>query len=117
MVGNAIDPRPRRTTRIEPLKTPPQLKMDLLDQVATLFRVNLVRPREPFERGIVSVRRAPVQVILARPSVQGIGNAHLLALDTALVEGEAGLEGEQLVEDEAAAGLVPLGHLPREVIA
>jgi len=70
MVGNAIDPGPRRATRVEPLVTSPQLKMNLLDQVAALFRVSLVRPRQPFERAAVFVRRIPVQVILARLSVQ-----------------------------------------------
>ena len=51
--------------------------MNLLDQVATLFRVSLVRSREPFERGTVFVRRVPVQVILARLSVQdGLSSSH-----------------------------------------
>ena len=77
MVGNAVDPGPRGTAGIEALKTPPQLKMNLLDQVAALFRVDLVRPREPFERGTVFVRRVPVQVILARLSVQdGLDSSH-----------------------------------------
>jgi len=66
MVGNAIDPGPSGTAGIEPLETPPQLKMDLLDQVTALFGVNLVCAREPFERRTVLVRRVPVQVILAR---------------------------------------------------
>ncbi|HXI42514.1 MAG TPA: hypothetical protein VNH83_21205 [Bryobacteraceae bacterium] len=40
--------------------------MNLLDQVAALFWVNLVRAGEAFERRRVLVRRIPVQAILAR---------------------------------------------------
>jgi hypothetical protein len=64
MVGDAIDPCPFRTTPIESLKTSPQLKVNLLGEVATLVRVGLIGAREPFERGTVLVRRVPVEVIL-----------------------------------------------------
>jgi hypothetical protein len=49
VVGHPIDPGPRGTAGIEAQETPPQLKMNLLEQVATLFRVSLVRAREPLE--------------------------------------------------------------------
>ena len=70
MVGNAIDPGPQRTPGVVPLKTPPQLKMKVLAQVAALFRVSLVCPREPFQSGTELGRRIPVQAGLARLSVQ-----------------------------------------------
>ena len=65
MVGDAIDPSARGTAGIEPPETSPQLKMHLLDQVAALFRVSLVRAGEPFKRRPILVHRIPVQVILA----------------------------------------------------
>jgi hypothetical protein len=49
VVSNAVDPRSQGTAAIVPLKTPPQLKMNVLAQVAALFRVSFVSPREPFE--------------------------------------------------------------------
>jgi hypothetical protein len=49
VVGNAVDPRPEGTAAIVPQKTPPQLEMNVLAQVAALFRVSFVGPREPVE--------------------------------------------------------------------
>jgi hypothetical protein len=42
VVGNAVDPRPEGTAAIVRLKTPPQLEMNVLAQVAALFRVSFV---------------------------------------------------------------------------
>ena len=50
MVGNAVNPRSEGTAAIVPLETPPQLAMNVLAQVAALFRVSLIGPGEPFER-------------------------------------------------------------------
>jgi hypothetical protein len=49
MVSDAVDPRPQGAAAIVLLKTPPQLKMNILAQVAALFGVSFVSPREPFE--------------------------------------------------------------------
>jgi hypothetical protein len=49
MVRDTIRPGPHGTAGIEPLETPPQLEMNVLAQVAALFRVSLVGAREPFE--------------------------------------------------------------------
>jgi hypothetical protein len=49
MMGNAINPSPQRTTGIVPMEAPPQLKMNVLTQVSTLFRVSLVGSRKPFQ--------------------------------------------------------------------
>ena len=48
-MGNAVDPGPQGTAGIIPLKTPPQLEMNVLAQIAALFRVSFVGAREPFE--------------------------------------------------------------------
>ena len=48
-MGNAIDPGPQGTAGIVPLETPPQLKMNVLAQVAALFRIRFVGARKPFE--------------------------------------------------------------------
>src|ERR1700721_1607407 len=77
MVGDTIDPCPQRTARIVLLETAPQLKMDVLAQVAALLWVSLVGARKPFERGTVFIRRDPVQVILARcPGRDGLSYSH-----------------------------------------
>ena len=78
MVGNTIDPGARGTPGIEPLEATPQLKMNLLNQVATLFGVSLVRAGESFERRPVLVRSIPAQVILARlPRQDGLSSSHI----------------------------------------
>ncbi len=70
MVSHPIDPGPQRATRIEPLEAPPKLEMDFLDEVAPLFRVGFVGPRQPFQRGAVLVRGFPVAIMPARVFVQ-----------------------------------------------
>jgi len=49
MVSDAVDPRPQGAAAIVLTETPPQLKMNVLAQVAALFRVRFVSPREPFD--------------------------------------------------------------------
>ena len=48
MVGNTIDPGPYGATCVIQFETPPQLKMNVLAQVAALFGVRLVAARKPF---------------------------------------------------------------------
>jgi hypothetical protein len=50
MMGNAVNPRPKGASAIVPLKTPPQLEMNVLAQIAALFRIRFVGSCEPFER-------------------------------------------------------------------
>jgi hypothetical protein len=49
MVSDPIGPGPQGTPSIVPLETPPQLKMNVLAQVAALFWVSFVGAREPIE--------------------------------------------------------------------
>src|SRR5208283_1882554 len=77
MVSNAIDPRPRRTTRIEPFETPPQLEMNFLDQIAALVRIDLISPRQPFQRRTELLRHIAVQFVLARHAVHIEGSRRL----------------------------------------
>jgi len=66
MVGNAVDPCPQGAAAIVPLKTPPQLEVNILAQVAAFVRIRFVGPREPFERRSEAIRRIGVQRILIR---------------------------------------------------
>jgi hypothetical protein len=78
MMSNAIDPGAQGTTRIEPVEAPPQLKMNFLDEVASLFRIHLVSARQPIERGAELVRRFLVPFILARGVGQNrLGSSHI----------------------------------------
>src|SRR5687768_9819914 len=50
VVSNSVDPGPDRASAVESSKAPPERNMNLLQQVAALFRVAFVRPRQPFQR-------------------------------------------------------------------
>ena len=49
VVGDAIGPGPQGTAAVVLTETPPQLKTDVLAEVAALFRVGFVGTRKPFE--------------------------------------------------------------------
>ncbi len=49
VVSDAVDPGPQGAAGIVALKAPPQLKMNVLPQVAAPFRVGFVGARKPFE--------------------------------------------------------------------
>jgi hypothetical protein len=68
MVSNAVDPRPQGTAGIVLLKAPPQLKKNVLAQVAAFLRVGLVGTHEPFKWGTELLHRLPVQFVLMRAS-------------------------------------------------
>jgi hypothetical protein len=77
MVGNAVDPRPEGTAAIVPLKTPPQLEMNILAEVAALFQVSFIGPREPVERRSELIQRVPIEGILIRLSGRdGLFSSH-----------------------------------------
>ena len=66
VVRNAVRPRPQRTPCIVALKAPPELKVNFLAQIATLFRVDFVGIDQPFERRTELVDRLFVEVVLSR---------------------------------------------------
>jgi len=65
LASDAVGPGPQETAGIVTLKTPPQLKMNVLAQVAALCRVSLIGAREPSQGRAVFIHCVPVQVILA----------------------------------------------------
>lgn len=77
MMSDAVDPRPQGAAAIVLLKAPPHLKMNILGEVAPLFQISFVGPREPFECGSELFHGLPVEVILARlPSQDGLSTSH-----------------------------------------
>jgi hypothetical protein len=44
MMRNTIDPGSKGTSKVEILETSPQLKVNLLEQVATFLRVSFIGP-------------------------------------------------------------------------
>jgi len=68
VVSHAIDPGAQGTASVETLEAPPQLKVNLLEQVATFFRVSFVGARETIERTRELFRSVAVHIVLARVS-------------------------------------------------
>ena len=60
MMGNAVNPRPQGAAAIVSLKTPPQLEVNILAQIAALLRISFVGPREPFERRSELIHRIAI---------------------------------------------------------
>ena len=60
MVSNAVNPSPQGATAIVPLKTPPQLEVNTLAQVASLLRVGFIGSCEPLERRSELIRRVVI---------------------------------------------------------
>lgn len=66
VVSNAVAPGSQGAAAVVLIKTPPQLKMDILAQVAALFRVGFVGGRKPFESGAPSFYGGFVKFIRTR---------------------------------------------------
>jgi hypothetical protein len=49
VVRNAINPSAERASGIEPRKAPPQLKMNLLNEITALLRIGFISMREPLD--------------------------------------------------------------------
>ena len=74
MMGYAIDPGAQRTAGIEAAEASPQLKVNLLEQVAALFRMSFVGAGEAFEGGRELFRGIAVLVVLGR---DGLDSCHI----------------------------------------
>jgi hypothetical protein len=78
MVGDAVDPSPQGAAGIVVQKAPPQLKMDVLDQVPPLVGIGFVGPGEPREWRSVAFRRLPIQgILLRRPGCDVLSSSHI----------------------------------------
>jgi len=64
VVGHAIDPGAQRATRVPAREAAPECEVDLLQQVAAILCVGLVRVGEAFECGAVSGGGFAVSVVL-----------------------------------------------------
>jgi hypothetical protein len=49
-VSDPVHPSPQRAPAIESSEAPPERDVNILEQVATLVGITLVRARKPFER-------------------------------------------------------------------
>ncbi len=64
VVSDAVYPGPQRTTPVEMRETAPQVKMNVLEQIAACFRIGLIRTRQPVQSSGISVSRLLVQFVL-----------------------------------------------------
>ena len=77
MMSNSIDPGSRGTAGIVARETPPQLKMNILNQVAPPFRVGFIGPGDSFDCPAVANDRLAVEIVLAPLSGRnGIDSFH-----------------------------------------
>jgi hypothetical protein len=78
VVSHAIDPGAQGTAGIEALEASPQLKVNLLEQIATFVRVSFVGAREAFERSREFPGRVPIHFVLASVSNRdGLNSLHI----------------------------------------
>src|ERR1035438_9879488 len=71
VVGYAVDPGAQRAARIPAREAAPECEMYLLQQVAAMVWVGLVRPGEAFQGGAVSGGGFAVSVVLRSFHNQG----------------------------------------------
>ena len=77
-MGDAVSPGAEGAAAIVALKAPPQLKMNVLAQVAALFGVGFVGAGEAVEGGAELIDRVPVQAILIGLAVRnGFCSLHI----------------------------------------
>ena len=72
VVRHTVDPRTQRTAPVKSRETPPDLKMDVLQQIPPLLSVGLIRSCQAFQRRAKLVRRGLIEMVLI-----GFHNFHI----------------------------------------